>query len=43
MRCKKHPKYKAIRKPRVACPECWAMFLGMDEYCANCGCQAKGF
>lgn len=22
MKCKKHPKYKAIRKPRVNCKEC---------------------
>lgn len=26
MKCKKHPQYKAIRKPRVDCPECWAMY-----------------
>ena len=22
MKCKKHPKYKGIRKPRVKCAEC---------------------
>ena len=25
--CKKHPKYKAVRKPRVNCEECWRMYF----------------
>lgn len=27
MTCKKHPKYKAIRKPRVDCEPCWEMYF----------------
>lgn len=23
MKCKKHPKYKAIRKPMCDCKKCW--------------------
>ncbi len=23
LKCKKHPNYKAIRKPRIACQTCW--------------------
>jgi len=23
LKCKKHPQYKAIRKPRMACQTCW--------------------
>ncbi len=26
MNCKKHPKYKAIYKPRVDCLACWIMY-----------------
>jgi len=26
LKCKKHPKYKAIRRPRVACGVCWDMY-----------------
>lgn len=26
MTCPKHPKYKAIRKPRVDCIPCWKMY-----------------
>lgn len=25
--CNNHPKYRAIRKPRVDCPICWLSFL----------------
>ncbi len=25
-KCKKHRTYKAIRRPRVRCRACWAMF-----------------
>jgi hypothetical protein len=25
--CAKHPRYKAIRKPRAACDACWNMYL----------------
>ncbi len=42
MKCKKHPKYKAILKPRVPCEDCWVMYLGMSETCKNCGCQENG-
>ena len=27
MICKKHPKYKAIRKPIAKCLDCWNIFL----------------
>lgn len=27
MKCRKHPKYKAIRKPRVLCPGCWWIWI----------------
>jgi hypothetical protein len=26
MNCKKHPKYKALRKPKADCLECWKMY-----------------
>jgi len=26
MTCEKHPKYKAIRKPRSHCRDCWNMY-----------------
>lgn len=39
MKCKKHPKYKGIHKPRVACEMCWVIFLGISETCHNCGCM----
>ncbi len=26
MKCKKHPGYKGIRKPRVDCLECWKIY-----------------
>lgn len=25
-KCKKHPQYKAIRKPRADCSVCWSMY-----------------
>jgi hypothetical protein len=25
--CKKHPKYKAVRVPRVYCLDCWRAYL----------------
>lgn len=25
-KCKKHPKYKAIRKPRCNCKDCWDIY-----------------
>ena len=25
--CDKHPGYRAIRKPRVDCDECWDLFV----------------
>ncbi len=27
MNCEKHPKYKAILKPRVDCRACWILYL----------------
>lgn len=30
--CRKHPKYKAMRKPRVACEECWRMYIRAMDY-----------
>lgn len=27
MKCRAHPKYKALRRPRVLCEQCWAMWL----------------
>ena len=27
MKCKKHPRYKALKKPRCECYECWQMFV----------------
>ena len=26
-RCKKHPKYKVMRKPQSGCSHCWAVWL----------------
>jgi len=31
MSCKKHPKYKAIRKPRVDCEDCWKMYNDTEK------------
>lgn len=25
--CKDHPKYKVLRKPRVACEQCWYLWF----------------
>lgn len=38
-KCKKHPRYKGLRKPLVACEACWLIYFGMSELCENCGCQ----
>lgn len=27
MKCIDHPRYKAINRPAVSCPPCWAMYL----------------
>lgn len=35
MMCKRHPFYKAIRKPSSNCGACWAIWLEASE-------QAKG-
>ena len=38
MKCKKHPKYKAVRKPRVECERCWEMYEAnhkRDKYCRH--------
>ncbi len=29
LKCKKHPKGKAIQKPRVDCAACWKMWIVM--------------
>lgn len=39
LKCKKHPKYKGLRKPTSGCETCWAIYLGMSQTCQNCGCQ----
>lgn len=26
-RCRKHPRYKAVLKPRIPCPGCWWLFF----------------
>ena len=26
MKCKDHPAYKAVRKPRTLCEKCWAIW-----------------
>lgn len=26
LQCKKHPKYKAVRKPRIPCADCWRLW-----------------
>jgi len=26
MKCKEHPRYKAIRKPKVKCKDCWKYY-----------------
>lgn len=31
MKCKKHPKYKAVRKPRCNCVTCWRMYAEKHE------------
>ena len=38
MTCKKHPRYRGFKTPRVLCKTCWATYLGMSEECFNCGC-----
>lgn len=30
MKCPKHPKYQAKRKPRVACGPCWRMWFDAE-------------
>jgi hypothetical protein len=30
-RCPTHPRYKAIRKPRVACEACWAKWFWEEK------------
>lgn len=30
--CKKHPKYKGIRKPRVDCLACWSTYNEKSAY-----------
>jgi hypothetical protein len=30
-KCKKHPKYKAIKPPRVDCKDCWNIFLSKER------------
>ena len=25
--CEKHPKYKAVKSPRVDCDDCWKMYV----------------
>ena len=30
VKCKKHPKYKVMRQPRVACPDCWSAWLSRN-------------
>ena len=27
--CKKHPKYKGMMKPRVACEDCWWVYFAV--------------
>lgn len=27
MRCRKYPRYRAVFRPRVECPECWDLYL----------------
>ena len=29
--CKKHPKYKAVHKPRSGCMDCWTRYLAKRE------------
>lgn len=31
MKCRKHPKYKAIRKPTCNCVTCWKMYAEKHE------------
>jgi len=31
-KCKKHPKYKAIRKPGCDCDVCWAIYQNLSRY-----------
>jgi len=31
MTCKKHPKYKGIRKPRANCEACWRIYLKTEN------------
>jgi hypothetical protein len=38
-KCKKHPRYRGLLKPRVACEVCWLIFFGICETCEHCGCQ----
>ncbi len=32
MECKKHPRYKAIREPRVDCLDCWKKYALRQPY-----------
>lgn len=39
MKCKKHPKYGAIRRPRTACEVCWRMYIeGHPKPLIEAGC-----
>lgn len=43
MRCKKHPRYKAKRKPRLACMGCWCLYLTFNgfHYSTGLTCEMK--
>lgn len=32
MICKKHPKYKAIRQPKVDCDACWCLYHIAEDF-----------
>lgn len=43
MKCKAHPRYKGLRRPRVACESCWRLYI-IQAYCRGaingCFCDA---
>ncbi len=35
LRCKTHPRYGALRKPRSACEACWELWLQAKKWLPN--------
>jgi len=35
MKCKRHPRYQAKRKPRLACEDCWRKWFAAEKTHVN--------